>query len=792
MRSILWGLVTALCLAGPAHAGPIGAAFSAIASVFTASSVALTLGKLALTLVISAYQKRRMKKKLAAQQVGIKTQFTGTGGTTPLSVIVGRYATGGHLEAPQASQPAGSSPPQKYLTYIIGLGDVPGMTLTNRVVINDAWHTFSPTPTPGLEDYGVTVEGELNGLCWFRFHDGSQTTADAFLLDKFGLDPERPWSASNIGRGIPYVVATFARDQERFPGEPRLRFEVNGIPLYDPRFDSTVGGSGPQRWDDRATWAFTENPKVIEYNIRRGITVDGFGVWGGDARAEDLPLDNWFAAMNACDLAVDDGQGGTEPAFRFGFEISLDQTPADVIDEINRSCVGETVEIAGVYKTRVGTVGLPVYFFTDGDVIVTRAQELAPFPSLDATFNALTCSVPDPELLWEAREAPPLTNPAWEAEDGLITFDAGLGTFVNRPRRLLRQMTLPAVRSLRQAQRVMASEAAKSRRQISHGLTLPPAALVLEPLDAVAWTSSFNGYDGKIFEVTLVADAVDVLRPRVGLIEADPADDTPPVYVPLATPSSRNPQLAPVSVVGFAASAIVLADATGAARRPGALLEWNGPALRDLRGIAWEVRVTATGQAAAQGSTQQVEDGQALVAGLLPSTAYQARAQAISDRPAVWTAWVDFVTGDELVTKADLAANLTVQEIGGTENIVSLTVTNAVTTYDGYGGIVVVTADVPDKWVGHVMVRMTLTASNPVPILWRAVVDPPGPGAVLVIEERADLLIPGVAQVLRINQPVDTALTSFSFRLEVSGQTLGAGESVLIDRTMLRMTFTDL
>lgn len=125
---------------------------------------------------------------------------------------------------------------------MIGLGDAARMQLTGRVVINDTWHSFSEVPTAGLEDYGVTVAGDLADLCWFRFRDGTQTTADPFLLAKFGADSERPWTADMIGRGIPQVIATFLRNPERFPGEPRLRFEVLGIPLYDPRADSSVGG----------------------------------------------------------------------------------------------------------------------------------------------------------------------------------------------------------------------------------------------------------------------------------------------------------------------------------------------------------------------------------------------------------------------------------------------------------------------------------------------------------------------------------------------------------------------
>ncbi len=660
-----WVFVLVLLLvAQPAAAAPIGAAIAAIAgsigsAIGISAAAVLTVGRLVLSVAISAYQKRRMKKKLGElgqQQSGITTQFVGTGGTTPLTVIVGRYATNGHLEVPQMSQPQGVAgvPANNYLTYVIGLSDLPITGLTGRVVINDDWATLDTAPATVRPEYGQTVLGALQNSCWFRFRDGTQTTADAFLMSAFAAYPERPWSADMIGRGVAHVIATFAYNQDLFPGEPRLRFEVRGIKLYDPRRDSSVGGSGTHRWADRATWEWTENPKVIEYNIHRGIQIDGFGIWGNGVPAEDLPLDNWFAAMNACDLPVDNGAGGTEPSYVFGYEWGLDAEPREIIDEINRSCGGETVEIGGIWKTRVGGVGLPVYFFTDADILVTRAQEMDPFPGLEETFNAISCSFPDPAILWEAREAPPLTNAAWEIEDGALEWDVATSAWVRRPRRLLREVALPAVANARQVQRLISSSVREARKRISHSLPLPPAALVLEPLDAVSWTSARNGYVGKVFEVVLTADPVTELRPNIGLVEADPADFTPPAYVDLGVPSTVNPALPGLVVTGFGVAAHVLTDASGIARRPALRLFWDGPAMSGVRGIAYEIRVAATGLIEVQGTTQRPQDGAVIVGVQLPLTEYEVRATAVTDRPALWTAWLSATTGAELLTSGDL------------------------------------------------------------------------------------------------------------------------------------------
>lgn len=617
--------------ASPADAAPLVGIFSAIAG----SVVLRTVAQVVISLAIAAYQQRRAQKQMAAaakKQSGITTEYTTEGGTVPLTVVVGTYATAGHFEAPPISWPANSDPANIYLTYVIGLGDVTGIRPTGRVAINDVWCRFTAM-TQTATGLGISVEGRLNGVCWFRFHDGSDSTADGLMMAKLAGHPQRPWSADMIGRGVPHVIATFARDQKKFPGEPKLLFEVTGIPLYDPRQDSTVGGSGSQRWGSPTTWAFSDNPKLIEYNIHRGLVIDGYGVWGNKVAAADLPLDNWFAAMNACDVLVSDGAGGTEKTYVFGFEWALDATPASIIDEINRSCAGETVEIGGVYKTRVGGVGLPVYFFTDDDIIVTRPQDLEPFVGLDQTFNAISCSYPDPALKWQSREAAPLTNATWEAEDGQLDYDEDLGGFSRRPRRLLKQISLPGVSNPRQVQRLMSSAVREGRNRRSHALTLPPEALALEPLDAVSWTSLHNGFAGKIFDVVMTVDPVTELRPRIGLLEADPNDYTPPAYVDGGVIDLGDPADVVLSVPGVPVASERLYRTRAGSGLKVALRLVASPSLSpDVRGYQWQRLIDGDWRDAVRSTTPDIE----LLDADLGAWTVRLRAEGVSDAVSDW------------------------------------------------------------------------------------------------------------------------------------------------------------
>src|SRR5690606_10234386 len=131
-----------------------------------------------------------------------------------------------------------------------------------------------------------------------------QATYNSYLNSVFGSDPERPWLTDMIGRGIPYVTMTARVHENLWPSEPTYMFEARGIRLYDPRKDSTAGGSGSHRLDDQSTWEWTDNNAVIIYNILLGIRYENAIVWGGRYQQHQLPYAVWAAAMDACDASV--------------------------------------------------------------------------------------------------------------------------------------------------------------------------------------------------------------------------------------------------------------------------------------------------------------------------------------------------------------------------------------------------------------------------------------------------------------------------------------------------------
>lgn len=644
LHILLAALLVTAATASPAHAGgffaPLlglfstGGALAGVGTFFTKTFFGRLLG----SVIVSALQAKLQQRRQVAP--GIRTSVTQTGGVNPMTFVVGRMATAGAKVCPDMSHGTVGRTPNAFLTQVIDLGDVPGINY-RRLAIDGAWVELGTTPHA---DYGLPVLGKYAGHAWLKFRDGTETTADAMLVAKYSGAAERPWTSDMVGTGVPHVIMTYLFETSVFNAMPTTRHEVESTPLYDPRKDSTAGGTGGHRWGDPATYEPTDNPVVILYNIWRGIDLPDIGIWGGSIPASDLRLSVWGPQMDRCDAPIALAAGGTEPRYRAGFEISVADEPFSVADELLLVCNGEVAEVGGEWVVRVGEPGLPVYFFTDADCIVDRPEEMDPFPAFEGTYNAISATRPAPEMVYEPKETPLLTNPVWEAED----------QGQQRPV----DLTLSACPYAAQAQRVIDAYIKGQRRMRTHKLVLPPAACVLAPGDTVAWTSTRNGYDGKLFEVTEIEDDPVTIQQMISLREVDPQDNDydPADQLPETYASPTPEPLAPHSVAGWGISGISLTDADGTARRPAAQLVWDGDDQQGVRALDYEIRRIGTTLLVAQGAIGEVSAGELVVAaGILPSTAYEGRAIFRANHATEWTAWTAFSTPATTLTAEDLA-----------------------------------------------------------------------------------------------------------------------------------------
>ena len=120
---------------------------------------------------------------------------------------------------------------------------------------------------------------------------------------------------------------------------------VDGAPVYDPRLDGSVeGGSGPQRADDQATWAWSDgaarNPALqllwylLGWQIRNPSTAAMKLAAGKGLPAARIDLQSFITAANLCDEPVARAGGTTEPRYRSDGIASEGDDTATVLDQL--------------------------------------------------------------------------------------------------------------------------------------------------------------------------------------------------------------------------------------------------------------------------------------------------------------------------------------------------------------------------------------------------------------------------------------------------------------------------
>lgn len=127
------------------------------------------------------------------------------------------------------------------------------------------------------------------------------------------------WTANASMTGLASMLLKWTYSQSKLPnGIPsRVAQVVEGSPVYDPRKDSTNGGSGSHRPNDNSTWTYSDLDsngipigrnnalQMLRYllgwydlNTSTGLLVhvDGRGV-----KPEDIDFANFIAAANTCE-----------------------------------------------------------------------------------------------------------------------------------------------------------------------------------------------------------------------------------------------------------------------------------------------------------------------------------------------------------------------------------------------------------------------------------------------------------------------------------------------------------
>lgn len=302
----------------------------------------------------------------------------------------------------------------------------------------------------------------------------------------------------------------------------RMTIVGDGALTYDPRLDSTRGGSGSHRADDQSTWAWdssrSRNPAILLLWYLLGWRIGGEVSIGCGIPPERIDFDSFITAANLCDETVSLAAGGTEPRYRADGVFSDGDDPTNVIDSLKAAMNADLDDVGGKFRLTVfhNDLGDPSPLFTDDDMI--EGFRWVQTPALSENFNIVRGSYVDARnvALYQLVDAPQVEI---ASNDGIDRFD---------------NFTLDKVQSPSQWQRL-----AKQRlqRQLYGGefsTTFGVRGWLLRKNMVLRLTFSRLGWSEKLFRVAEMEHRVDgtcpvVLREENEAIYAWDEDEAPAV-----------------------------------------------------------------------------------------------------------------------------------------------------------------------------------------------------------------------------------------------------------------------
>jgi hypothetical protein len=263
------------------------------------------------------------------------------------------------------------------------------------------------------------------------------------------------WNSSNCRlTGCAYLHVSLLRQGDNnkadspFANGISQRWTIigKGLPVYDPRRDSTRGGSGSHRADDQATWEFTSgstdlgnNPALQVLAVLLGWKIGGQVSVGAGYLPDRIDFADFITAANICDEAVSLAGGGSQRRYETAGLFGDDDAPGDVIASLCVHMNAELRDVNGKIGIRIATNDFSGTLPAFGPDDVLGPFNWKPFSSLTETFDVVKGNFTDPSTA-------SLFQPAAYTPEALGSSDI--------PGRRVLPLDLPLIQDATRAQRV--------------------------------------------------------------------------------------------------------------------------------------------------------------------------------------------------------------------------------------------------------------------------------------------------------------------------------------------------
>jgi predicted phage tail protein len=411
----------------------------------------------------------------------------------PIPVVYGKRQVGLTRVFVESS---GSDNQYLYVAGVLCEGGGAGITAIDEVYVDDKLVTFDGSLTNG------TLRGVSSSDTNFYKNGESLISIQGFFgLDNQSasslLDETTNWTSDHKLSGLAYVALRFKWNQDAFNGLPEVRVTVRGKKVYDPRLDSTKGGSGSHRQDDSTTWAYSANSSLVLLDYLRnsrygkGLPNDAF----------ETNYDSFKTSANTCDTQVTPYSGAVSDINLFETNAVID-SEKKVLENVRELLVPMRAIFnytQGKYKVIIEGTGSSQLLLTKDNVV---SEVKLQGESKSEKYNRVIGTFTNPEKDYQSDTVsyPPFDDSDLAVEDQHATMlSDDNNTLLERSFDML-QVTSPY-----QAEEICENILKRSRNNLKAEVTVTSEALNLSIGDIVTATYDTAGFSAKPFRVMSLA-----------------------------------------------------------------------------------------------------------------------------------------------------------------------------------------------------------------------------------------------------------------------------------------------
>ena len=389
---------------------------------------------------------------------------------------------------------SGSANEYLYVAGILSEGRGGGITAIDEVYVDDKLVTWSGSLTDG------TVRTVNSSDTNFYKGESLISIQPFFGLDNQSasslLDETTNWTSDHKLSGLAYVALRFKWNQDAFNGLPEVRITLRGKKIYDPRLDTTKGGSGSHRQDTASTWAYSANSSLILLDYLRntrygkGLPNDSF----------ETNYDSFKTSANTCDTQVTPYSGAsTINLFETNAVLDSEKKVLENVRELLVPMRAIFNYTQGKYKIIIEGSGASQLLLTKDNVV---SEVKLQGESKSEKYNRVvgTYTNPDKDYQSDTVSYPPFDDAHLDSADRHATM-----LTEDNETLLERSFDMLQVTSPYQAEEICENILKRSRNNLKAEVTVTSEGLNLSIGDIVTATYDTAGFSAKPFRVMSLA-----------------------------------------------------------------------------------------------------------------------------------------------------------------------------------------------------------------------------------------------------------------------------------------------